>query len=313
MAKGIPVPESLPQVASFNYDDSRTEINFYLEHGFFEEAHAAVRELERTLPGDPRIAELRVLVDAPTGAPAIIAGEKQTADALETAFVKDIAPPVPLSAPTAGPGLAGEEATPAEPALGVSVETSADLPGDFAEGFESAMERLEGPTVPLAPAPGPAAKVVVPTPSLDSPPSEQRAEAGEPPVSEPDLEAHYNLGVAYWEMNRLDEAIGEFQKVVKGAEIKRLPPNYMQACNLLATCLMGKSMASLAVKWYCRALETPNLDEAAWLALHYDLGVAYERAGDLSRAWENFAEVYGHNAGFRDIAEKVRTFQQKGS
>ena len=317
MAKVIPVPESPPQAASFNYDDSRVEINFYLEHGFFEEANTAVRELEKTLPGDPRIAELRALVGTPAGAPTTEAAEKRAAEAMETASVKDIAPPVPLSAPTAGPGLAGEEETPTQPALGVSVETSADLLGDFAEGFESAMERLEVPTVSSAPAPGPAAKVAVPTPSPDSPLSEQRAETGELSISEPgledDLEAHYNLGVAYWEMNRLDEAIGEFQKVVKGAENKRLPPNYMQACNLLATCFLGKGMAPLAVKWYCRALETPNLDEAAWLALHYDLGVAYERAGDLSRAWENFTEVYGRNVGFRDIAEKVRTFQQKGS
>jgi tetratricopeptide (TPR) repeat protein len=317
MAKGIPVPESLPQVASFNYDDSRTEINFYLEHGFLEEANAAIRELERTLPGDPRITELRALVDAPAGAPASKAGEERAAEALETASVEDIAPPVAFSAPAAAPGPAAREEIRAAPAIGVSAETSADLLRDFAEGFESAMERLEGPAVLTAPAPGLAPKVAAPTSSLDSSLSEQRAETGEPPISEPrpedDLEAHYNLGVAYWEMNRLDDAIGEFQKVVKGAENSRLPPNYMQACNLLATCFMGKGMAPLAVKWYCRALETPNLEEAVWLALRYDLGVAYERAGDLPRAWENFTEVYGHNEGFRDIAEKVRTFQQKGS
>jgi tetratricopeptide (TPR) repeat protein len=138
----------------------------------------------------------------------------------------------------------------------------------------------------------------------------------EAPAPEPvkeDPETHYYLGVAFWEMNLLDEAIGEFQKVVKGAGKRPLPPNYLQACTMLATCFMAKGMAPIAVKWYGRALETPDLDEEAWLALQYDLGVAYEQAGDLPRALERFSEVYGQNIGFRDVAEKVRTLQQKGS
>jgi hypothetical protein len=130
-------------------------------------------------------------------------------------------------------------------------------------------------------------------------------------VREDDPETHYNLGVAFREMNLLDEAIGEFQKVVKGAGKRPHPPNYLQACTLLATCFMDKGMAPLAVKWYCRALETPELDEDALLALQYDLGVAYEQAGDLPRALEKFTEVYGRNIDFRDVAEKIRAFQQK--
>jgi len=119
--------------------------------------------------------------------------------------------------------------------------------------------------------------------------------------------------MAYWEMNLLDEAIGEFQKVVKVAENKPLPSNYWQACNLLAACFMNKGMLPLAIQWYSQALETPKLDEASWLALHYDLGVAYERSGDLLRAREQFSQVYGRNIGFRDVADKIRTSQQKGS
>jgi tetratricopeptide (TPR) repeat protein len=133
------------------------------------------------------------------------------------------------------------------------------------------------------------------------------------PVHEDDPETHYYLGVAFWEMHLLDEAIGEFQKVVKGAGKGNYPPNFLQACTLLALCFKDKGMAPIAAKWYCRALETPDLDEEAWLALQYDLGVTYEQAGDLPRALERFSEVYGQNIDFRDVAEKIRTFQQKGS
>jgi tetratricopeptide (TPR) repeat protein len=146
-----------------------------------------------------------------------------------------------------------------------------------------------------------------------SPQSREGDETVQEPSPEDDPEAHYNLGVAFWEMNLPDEAIRELQQVVKGAGIRPQPPNYLEACTLLATCFMDKGMASVAVRWYARAMQAPHIDEDAWLALHYDLGVAYERTGDLPRAWEEFSEVYSRNIAFRDVAEKVRTFQQKGS
>jgi tetratricopeptide (TPR) repeat protein len=268
-ATASPVPETPQEAASFNYDDSRIEVNFYLENGFVEEARKAVEELERTVPGDPRIAELRALVEAHTG--ALVAAEvpeKQPAETLKPTHLEAVAPPA-----------------------------------------EEAVGRRE-----LARSYAPPDKSTAPTPAPASPLSGLLEEIGEAPgmgpAQEDDPETHYNLGAAFREMNLLDEAIGEFQKVVKGAGKKHHPPNYLQACTLLATCFMDKGMAPIAVKWYCRALETPDLDEEAWLALQYDLGVAYEQAGDLPRALERFTEVYGQNIDFRDVAEKIRTFQQ---
>ena len=254
------------QGPSFNYEDSRIEVSFYLENGFLEEAIKAVKELERTRPGEPRIAELRALVEAHAG---------------------------PMAA----------EVPPKQPA-GTIAGAKTNLLGDLADAFGSAMGEWADspPGPPSAPA---------------SPLSGWLEEIGDPfamgPDEEDDPETHYNLGVAFREMNLLDEAIGEFQKVVKGAGKRAHPPNYLQACSLLAVCFMDKGMAPLAVKWYCRALETPGLDEEALLALQYDLGVAYEQAGDARRALEKFTEVYGQNIDFRDVAEKIRLFQQKGS
>jgi hypothetical protein len=58
-------------------------------------------------------------------------------------------------------------------------------------------------------------------------------------------------------------------------------------------------------------LETPDLDEEALMALEYDLGVAYEQAGDSRNALERFTEVYSQNIDFRDVAEKIRELQHK--
>ena len=130
-------------------------------------------------------------------------------------------------------------------------------------------------------------------------------------AADDDPDKHYNLGVAFREMGLLDEAIGEFQKVVKGAQKDHYPPNFLQACSLLAVCFTDKGMPAIATKWYLRALESPGLDEESVLALQYDLGVAYEQAGDTRTALEKFSEVYSQNIDFRDVAEKIRTLQQK--
>jgi tetratricopeptide (TPR) repeat protein len=127
-----------------------------------------------------------------------------------------------------------------------------------------------------------------------------------------DAETHYNLGVAFREMGLLDEAIGEFQKVVRGARSGTHPPNFLQACTLLAACFMEKGLPAIAAKWYARALEAPDLNEESVLALQYDLGVAYEKAGDLRTALAKFSEVYAHNIDFRDVAEKIRQLQKGG-
>lgn len=124
-------------------------------------------------------------------------------------------------------------------------------------------------------------------------------------------QAHYNLGVAFREMGLLEEAIGEFQKVVKGAGPDYYPPYFVEACSLLGLCFMEKRMAGIAVRWFLRALAAPRLDEETRLGLTYDLALAYEQSGDLKTAFEKFSEVYSVNVDYREIAEKVRALQQK--
>lgn len=131
------------------------------------------------------------------------------------------------------------------------------------------------------------------------------------PLGTDDPQTHYDLGVAFREMNLLDEAIGEFQKVLKGAQKGHYPPNFLQACTLLAVCFTDKKLPAIAAKWYLRALETPDLDEDAILAVQYDLGLAYEQAGDMKKALETFSEVYSQNIDYRDVAEKIRLLQTK--
>ncbi|HEX5482970.1 MAG TPA: tetratricopeptide repeat protein [Terriglobia bacterium] len=124
-------------------------------------------------------------------------------------------------------------------------------------------------------------------------------------------QAHYNLGVAFREMGLAEEAIGEFQKAVKGAGPGNCPPHFVDACSLLGLCFMEKRMPGIAVRWFLRALGAPGLDEETHLGLTYDLALAYEESGNFEAALERFSEIYSVNIDYREIADKVRALQQK--
>jgi tetratricopeptide (TPR) repeat protein len=129
---------------------------------------------------------------------------------------------------------------------------------------------------------------------------------GSPPASESDPQVHYELGIAFREMGLVDEAIGELQKAARGSRPGADRSRFLSVCSLLALCFGEKQMPALAAKWYTRALKVPGLDPDAILALQYDLGVAYECAGNVEAARESFLEVYSQNIEYRDVAARIR-------
>lgn len=141
--------------------------------------------------------------------------------------------------------------------------------------------------------------------SLEQLVNELGSEAG-PPPGEGDPQAHYELGIAFREMGLVDEAIGELQKAVRRSRPGADRERFLSVCSLLAICFGEKRMPALAAKWYTRALKVPGLDPDAILALQYDLGVAYELAGNLEAARESFLEVYAQNIEYRDVAARIR-------
>ena len=115
-----------------------------------------------------------------------------------------------------------------------------------------------------------------------------------------DYETRYNLGIAYKEMGLVDEAIAEFQLAAK--DDGRL----LECASMLGICFLEKGMPKLAVKWFEKGLQAPGRSEDEYQALRYDLASAFEQGGDTARALEIFSELYGQDAQFRDVAEKVR-------
>ena len=139
---------------------------------------------------------------------------------------------------------------------------------------------------------------------------EFRAELGELEEDE-DVETHYNLGIAYREMDLVEEAISEFQKVAKMVQNGKPFRYCMQCYTLLGLCFMGRNEGKIAAMWYKKALAMPNLDQESVLALLYDLGVAQETGGDPAAALDSFKQVYAMNIDYRDVAGRIADLQKR--
>jgi len=126
-----------------------------------------------------------------------------------------------------------------------------------------------------------------------------------------DYETHYNLGLAYQEMDLFEEALEEFQIAIALVSPDDGSQRYLQCCNLLGHCFLKKNVPQLAIKWLTRGLDGPNLSEDQRQALRFDLAAAYEQAGELNRAMDLFTEIYGNNVSYRGVNERLRSLQSR--
>ncbi|HEY0348215.1 MAG TPA: hypothetical protein VGC60_08665 [Pyrinomonadaceae bacterium] len=126
-----------------------------------------------------------------------------------------------------------------------------------------------------------------------------------------DYETHYNLGLAYQEMDLFEEALEEFQMAISLVSPDDGSTRYLQCCNLLGHCFMQKGVPQLAVKWFNKGLSSPNTSDDERQALRFDLAAAYEQAGDLNQAKNLFTEIYGVNVSYRGVNERLKSLESR--
>jgi len=123
-----------------------------------------------------------------------------------------------------------------------------------------------------------------------------------------DFETHYSLGLAYKDMDLLDEAIEQFQSAYRLASDSH-ESNYIQCCHMLGFCFNKKRMPKLAIMWFERGLKIPDRPEDEYQALRFEIGLCYEEMGDLDKAIEVFGEVYGIDVNYRQVGAKLKELQ----
>ena len=257
----------------FDEEESQAEVEFYLSTGMFAEARRAVGALEEQFSHHPQVVELRRRVEQATAEPAEGAlAPSGAAQPSSVAAGRDLLQGLAADLESHWMGI---DSNPPDPSTRpASPPRTANASTDFAAALGALLDDLN-----------------------------EEAKQEEAPD---DPETHYGLGIAFREMGLVEEAIGEFQKAVKLTPTGERGAQLLQACTFLGVCFMERQLPVLAAKWYRRALEAPEVGEDTRLALEYDLGMAYERAGDSQAALDRYLEVYSQNVDYRDVAEKVR-------
>ena len=339
-----PVEVAPPPVAAPELAGAAEEVEFYLQAGLVSEATTSLARLQELYPDSPEVEQLAEKVAvAAMGAPA-----SEEAAAAPAAPPEPQPEPVALPPPAKPAARAARESEfvlppeeqPAEEGFQLSLEEESvparaaaappppapPAPAAVAPtGIDSLVGALEEELSDVAPQ----AAATPPTPSRAAPPASAPAsgasegagalaevfdefKAGmEDADAEADIETHYNMGVAFKEMNLLDEAIGEFQKAFQSAERAKSYSNYVRCCSLLAHCFLEKNLPLLAVRWLENALKAPGLEQEDIVALRYEIGAAQEMAGDKKAARGSFMDVYAQNIDYRDVAERIRDLQGK--
>ncbi|HKV37638.1 MAG TPA: hypothetical protein VJX67_00385, partial [Blastocatellia bacterium] len=194
-------------------------------------------------------------------------------------------------------------------------------------GFESSFGNEEVEQAPSSPvpvekevaAPIPAAPVAEKTPTTGRREDDLDAELREmledlkgntgelKPVL--DYETHYSLGLAYKDMDLLDEAIEQFQLAFRIATLGGPDTSYIQCCHMLGFCFKRKEMSKVAIMWFQRGLKVPNRSEDEYQAIRFEIGLCYEELGDVDKAIEIFTEVYGIDVNYRHVTAKLKELQ----
>lgn len=127
-------------------------------------------------------------------------------------------------------------------------------------------------------------------------------------VDDEDFASHYDLGVAFKEMGLLDEAIGQFQKALRG------PEHRIRAYEALGQCFVDKGQFEVARALMARALEIPKADDMTLVGVLYLLGFACERAaGRQGDAVGYYQRVFAVDISFRDVAARLAALENRPS
>ena len=295
------------------------EIDFYIEQELFDEARQKLNALQVRYPGNIEL-EMRArhleraaaaaaaaappppaVAPAPpasapparASAPAILSRDEIESELLSAIPDDDFdipapppPPPPPPPAAVAPPPIATAPA-PAEENLFADEEDFFDLAAELESELEEDAEEI-----PLGEEEQSLEEIF-----------KEFKKGVEQQLDSEDYDTHYNLGIAYKEMGLIDEAIGEFQLASKD------PKRAVECASMLGLCFLEKGMPQLAIKWYRKGLEMPEITEEEHIGLLYDLGSAYVEVGDTDNAQKAFMEVYGMNSNYRDIVSRIKQLE----
>ena len=120
-----------------------------------------------------------------------------------------------------------------------------------------------------------------------------------------DLQLRFELGNNLFNAGRFREAVPELQRA------RQNPHARLKAMNVLGCCYGELGMLDLAMKQLEEASrELVSMDEMK-KEIVYNLGLIYERMGDLEKALACMKQIYEVDYGYRDVARRVESSYER--
>jgi pilus assembly protein FimV len=266
--------------------DDVAEAEFYLSQGMIEEARAVHRRMQVRDPQHPSVGVLADRIERAVRPPAAPAPEAP-------APPRHDEPAVPPSVPPVAPDATAQEML---PQFSVASESPAEAPSGFVNlGAELDQELDGGEQAAAVPPPGPVVDGLL----------RELQKGVREHLDEKDYETHYNLGIAYKEMELYDEAIQEFRLTA------REPKRALECADLVGLCYVAKGQPEQAIQDLQSGLAIQGHPPEAYHAVRYDLGTAFEAVGDLQRALEQFEILHSEGARFLDIQTRLEALRAR--
>ncbi|MEQ8188336.1 MAG: tetratricopeptide repeat protein [Candidatus Eremiobacterota bacterium] len=120
-----------------------------------------------------------------------------------------------------------------------------------------------------------------------------------------DFEARYNLGIIYKEFGDLENAIEQFQSLVK------CPEKLLDAYNMLGLCFEQMGMGNLAINQFKKGLSSEGYKDIDYQELRYNLGLLYERRGMIREALAMYEEIFGVDIKYRDVTQRIQHLEEQ--
>jgi len=122
-----------------------------------------------------------------------------------------------------------------------------------------------------------------------------------------DLQFRYELGVQYYEHDRLTDAIQQFQQA------QRNPQRRTRSLYYMALCFKAKKQFDIASEQLEKALSELHTMDDTKKDILYELGDLHEAMQHSEQALKYYKEIYSVDIGFRDVAEKIEKGANSGS
>jgi len=219
-----------------------------------------------------------------------------------------------MAAATPAPVPAPEPDAPASPAAPAAAPVeAAPVPAPPTPPAPSAQAVPPAEPAQAAPA-AEAATPMPPPPTPEAPPKvndmfadllEELSAPVDPALADASFEEHFSMGVAFSEMELMDEAVREFEAAVKAIDLRRGDERALRCCERLSHCFLRKNMPTSALRWCQTGLNLTEKFSHEDMAFRYDMGVAHALAGDADRALDCFEQVFRMDPGHRDVAQRI--------